>query len=170
MPSQLLVDYLNRSNASFQLQHHPVAYTAAEVAQAAHVQGAHFAKVVMIKIDDELAMVVIPAHFHLELDLLQDSFDGRSLRLAEEREFRHRFPRCETGAMPPFGHLYGVVTYVVTLFDEDSDIAFNAGTHTEIIRMGFRDFLRLAHADVLEDGALPPPGSNAYILQRRLRM
>ncbi|HUH37294.1 MAG TPA: YbaK/EbsC family protein [Spongiibacteraceae bacterium] len=156
MPSQLLVDYLSRCKVPFELLQHPVAYTAPEVAEAAHIQGACFAKAVMVKIADELAMVVIPAHFHLEPALLSDAFDGRRVRLAVEREFRHRFPRCETGAMPPIGHLYGVASYMAPVFDERADIAFNAGTHTEIIRMAFADFRRLSHADMLDVGVLPP--------------
>lgn len=145
MPRQLLIEYLERSKANFYQQTHPVAYTAPDTAHVSHINEGNFAKVVMIKIEQELAMVVLPAHYHLALDILSAVLSVDRIILASEREFSRRFPRCEIGAMPPFGHLFGLQTYMIPVFDESSLIAFNAGTHTKLIRMPYQEYLRLAY-------------------------
>lgn len=153
MPSQLLIDYLQRSHANFELLTHDPAYTALEAAHQAHIFGSHFAKVVMLRVDYELTMVVAPASRLISLEQVRDGLLAGSVELVCEREFRNRFPRCENGALPPFAHLFGMRGLLLPGFDEDGDIAFNAGSHTESIRMPFREFKHLAHADELQ----PPP-------------
>ena len=72
-----------------------------------------------------------------------------TVELASEEEFKGRFPDCEVGAMPPFGNLYEMETFVDESLAEDPEIAFNAGTHTELIRMAFSDFRRLVKPRIL---------------------
>lgn len=66
------------------------------------------------------------------------------MHLADEKEFMQEFPDCEVGAMPPFGNLYGMDVYVSERLAEDKEIAFNAGSHTELIRLPYVDFVALA--------------------------
>ncbi len=156
MSRQLLIEYLERQRAAFTRQSHHVAYTAPEIAQSSHINGHCFAKVVMVKVDGELSMVVVPAHHHVDVDLLKSALGADQLSLAAEREFSYRFPRCEPGAMPPFGHLFGLQTYMVPVFAANGEIAFNAGTHSEIIRMAMDEYRRLAHVTEVPTGAIPP--------------
>lgn len=167
MSGQLLIEYLQRQRAIFSCQAHHVAYTAAEIAEISHINGQNFAKVVMIKVDGELSMMVLPAHYHVDLDVLQTALGADKLEMAAEREFSYRFPRCELGAMPPFGHLFGLPTYMVPVFEEGSEIAFNAGNHSEIIRMPLQEYLRLAHVIEVDAGVIPPSAIARY--PRRLR-
>ena len=97
------------------------------------------------KVDGRIVMAVLPASYRLILDLLKEAAGAKHVMLASEQEFRHMFPGCEIGAMPPFGNLYGVDVYVSESLAEDEEIAFNAGSHTELIRMSFRDFERLVN-------------------------
>jgi Ala-tRNA(Pro) deacylase len=156
MSGQLLIEYLQRRGAEYDTYAHEVAYTAPEIAEQSHVQGGSFAKVVMIKADGELAMMVVPAHYHVDLDELADELAVDAVILACEKEFGRRFPRCEIGAMPPFGHLYGLQTYMVNIFPADYPIAFNAGSHSEIITMPLPEFIRLACVEVVTRGAVAP--------------
>ncbi|WP_101758948.1 aminoacyl-tRNA deacylase [Oceanicoccus sp. KOV_DT_Chl] len=157
MSGQLLIEYLDRQKANYRLDRHPVAYTALETAQASHTQGQNFAKVVMIKVDGELAMMVLPAHYHVAPDVLQAVLSVDKVVLATENEFARRFPRCELGAMPPFGHLFGLDTYMVPVFDRQQEIAFNAGNHSELIRMPMTEYQRLAAVTEVPWGVFPPP-------------
>lgn len=150
MPSQLLIDYLQRSRAQFELFTHAPAYTATDAARCARILGSHFAKVVMVKLDRELTMVIAPAAEPVSLGEVRNAVAAQSVELVGEREFRRCFPRCETGAVPPFGHLFGLRALLLPRFDENSDIVFNAGSHTEAIRMAYLEFKRLAHADDLD--------------------
>ena len=45
--------------------------------------------------------------------------------------------------MPPFGNLYGMEVFVAESLVADEEMAFNAGTHTELMRLAYRDFDRL---------------------------
>ena len=143
MPAEKLKAYLDQNGVRYVTIRHSKAYTSQEVAASAHVSGREFAKTVMIKIDNKMAMAVLRASYQIDFDLLEDHFRGKSVKLATEAEFRDSFPGCEPGAMPPFGNLYGMEVYVAESLAVDEEIAFNAGTHTEIIRMAFADFERL---------------------------
>lgn len=169
MQRPLLIEYLERRRARFFRETHRVAYTAADVAETSHINCHNFAKVVMVKVDGELVMTVLPAHCYLNLELMKQDLGVEQLELAREREFDYRFPRCESGAMPPFGHLFGFRTYLVPLFDESGEIAFSAGSHSEIIRMPMREYLQLAYVDevspqVAGSASLPLVPDHAYSL------
>jgi Ala-tRNA(Pro) deacylase len=104
------------------------------------------AKTVIVDVDGELAMAVLPSDQYLDPDKLRQALNADSVRLAPEEDFKDRFPLCEPGGEPPFGNLYNMKVYVDdTLLSEDW-LAFNAGTHTEVIKMGMGDFLRLSEA------------------------
>jgi Ala-tRNA(Pro) deacylase len=155
MPSPLLIDYLNRCRAVYQLQRHEPVVTAAEAAALHRIPLRHFAKPVLVRTDDALAMVIVPANYRLALESLRGALGAGRVELASERHFRHRFPRCELGAMPPFGHLFGLNAYAPPLFDANADIVFKAGSHAESVRMAFAEFRRFAHFDPIEQGVLP---------------
>ena len=125
------------------IQHSP-AYTAQEIAASAHVSGKELAKTVIVKADEKLAMLVLPASFKVNLKHLNDRLGAINVELASESEFKDAFPECELGAMPPFGNLYNMDTFVDRSLEEDEEIAFNAGNHSELIKLAYKDYVRLA--------------------------
>jgi Ala-tRNA(Pro) deacylase len=143
MPLQKLREFLDRHGAKYVTVSHSLAYTAQEIAASAHVSGREMAKTLMVKLDGRLVMVVLPASEKLDFDLLRDATGSRAVELATENEFVGLFVGCELGAMPPFGNLYGVDVYVSSGLAKDEEISFNAGSHTELVRMSYADFERL---------------------------
>jgi Ala-tRNA(Pro) deacylase len=148
MPCDKLLEFLDENGVNYELIEHAEAYTAQEVADKAHVSGKQFAKTVMVKLDGEMAMAVLPAADKVNLTLLQQAAGAKSIALASEPEFTRLFPDCELGAMPPFGNLYGMTVYVAGSLGEAQEIAFNAGSHAELIRMPYADFERLVQPNV----------------------
>ena len=142
IPSKL-VDFLNQGKIRYQIIHHPEAFTAQELAAIEHVKGKYHAKVVMAKADVGLVMAVLSADHRVDLEAL-DLATGKRTALATEAEFEAVFPDCAVGTMPPFGNLYGVPTYVDKSLTEDEFIIFEAGTHTDAIKMSYVDYARLA--------------------------
>ena len=134
---------------------HAVAYTAREIAALTHISNKELAKTVMVKIDSELVMAVLPASYDVDLSSLRTATGARSVSLAKEAEFKDRFPECEIGAMPPFGNLYGMPVYVDESLTKDKDIAFNAGSHNELLQVCYADFERLVKPTVLKFSELP---------------
>jgi Ala-tRNA(Pro) deacylase len=143
MPVRKLKEYLDENHVEYVTIIHSRAFTAQKIAAAAHVPGQELAKTVMVKVDGKMAMTVLPANFKVDLDRLREVTGAADVELATEAEFAEWFPDCEVGAMPPFGNLYGLDVYVAEKLTRDEEIAFNAGTHTELIRMAYRDFERL---------------------------
>lgn len=143
MPVRKLKAFLDDTNTKYLTIGHSSAYTSQEIAASAHVSGKEFAKTVMIKIDGELAMAVLPASCFIDFDSIKKDFGTRNVTLATEAEFKNRFPDCEIGAMPPFGNLYGLPVYVADTLIENNEIAFNAGSHTEVICLNYEDYRRL---------------------------
>ena len=151
MPTRILRDYLDRNEVAYRIVPHAPAFTASEVAAAAHVGGKHLAKTVMVKLDGKLAMVAVPSNLRVDFDALRETTGARAIELAHEDEFRDLFPGCETGAMPPFGNLYGVHVYVASELARQPLIAFNAGTHSELIEMAYEDFRRLVQPRLITE-------------------
>ena len=143
MPSKKLKTFLDENKIKYISVQHSSAYTAQEIAAIAHIPGKDLAKTVMIKIDGKLAMAVLPASYKVSFEHLKESLSVNEVRLAYEQEFMDKFPDCEVGAMPPFGNIYGIDVYVADSLAEEEEIAFNACSHTELIKMKFEEFERL---------------------------
>lgn len=149
MPARKLKEFLDRNKVKYVTVVHSPAYTAQEIAASAHVRGKEMAKTVIVKIDGKLAMAVLPAAQKVDVYKLQEVTGASTVVLASERDFEAAFPECDLGAMPPFGNLYGMEVYVATRLAEDEDIAFNAGSHIELIRMRYADYEKLVKPTVV---------------------
>ncbi len=150
MPAKKLKKFLDDNNIKYVSITHSSAFTSQEIAASAHIPGKELAKTVVIKIDGKLAMAVIPGSYKIDLHILKEMLGNENIRIASEYEFVDKFPECEIGAMPPFGNLYDMEVYAAASLAEDEEIAFNAGTHTELIKMSYKDFERLVHPKVIE--------------------
>ena len=140
MPVKKLKDFLDSNGVKYVAITHSPAATAQEIAASAHVPGKEMAKTVMLKLDGRMAMAVLPASYKVDFDLMKEAPGADRVELAEESEFGEIFPECELGAMPPFGNLYGMEVFVSESLAEDEEIAFNTGSHVELIRMFYKDF------------------------------
>ena len=148
-----LMDYLDRENVKYVVISHSPAYTAQGIAGLAHIPGQELAKTVIVKLDGRLAMAVLPAKYNVDLLHLKERAGARAAALATEDDFQGVFPGCETGAMPPFGNLFGLSVYADVNLERDREIAFNAGTHRELIRVSWEDFKRLVNPKVIRFAA-----------------
>ncbi len=143
MPVKQLKEFLDQQRVKYVTITHSPAHTAQEIAASAGVAGRELAKTVMVKLDGRMAMAVATAIGHVDLDRLAALAGVRRADLAGEGEFKGLFPSCEVGAMPPFGNLYGMAVYMSERLIKDREIAFNAGSATELVRLATQDFVRL---------------------------
>jgi Ala-tRNA(Pro) deacylase len=141
--------YLRDNQVSFEVHHHPTAYTAQEVAASEHTPGKMVVKVVMVLADGELVMLAMPAPYQVDLDRVGEILGATEVRLANEEEFASAFPDCEIGAMPPFGNLYDLPVYVDEALAEDETVVVQAGTHSDTMRLEYADFERLVEPTVV---------------------
>ena len=150
MPLSKVKAFLDSHNVKYVGISHSKAFTAQGIAAIAHISGRELAKTVIVKLDGDLAMAVLPASYQVDLEALRRHTGVRVAELATEHEFKRHFSDCETGAMPPFGNLYGIPVYVDATLAEDREIAFNAGSHYELIKMAYADFEKLVKPEVME--------------------
>jgi Ala-tRNA(Pro) deacylase len=125
--------------------HHPEAYTAQQVAQEEHVSGHRLAKVVVVLADGRPVVLVLPASRHVVLERLREVLPARSVRLASEEEMAYLFTDCEVGALPPLRRWQNVSLLMDAALYVAGDIVFQAGTHTDAIRLPFKDWYRMVN-------------------------
>jgi Ala-tRNA(Pro) deacylase len=149
MPSKKLEEYLHKNNVKFSCIDHPVAYATREVSHVSHIPEKELAKTVIINAGKKMVMVVLPSSVSIDFHTLRNSLHETDVSLATEKEFSKKFPDCELGAMPPFGNLYNMEVYVDKSLTQNTDIAFNAGTHNEVVKLSYHDFDTLVHPQVI---------------------
>lgn len=145
-----LQEFLDSHGVKYEVTPHREAFTSQEIAAASHVSGKAMAKVVMVKRGTGMVMAVLPAACKVGVDRLEKIFGMPGIAIAREHEFAGLFPDCDTGAMPPFGNLYGLEVYVDEELAQHATITFQAGNHQELVTMGYADFARLVQPKVAE--------------------
>ena len=164
MPIEKLKRFLDEQGVKYVTISHSPGYTAQEVAAHTHIPGGEVAKTVMVKVDGTMAMAVVPASHSVDFDRLREVSGAQRVDLATEAEFRGYFPTCAVGAMPPFGNLYDLEVYAAEVLAEDVEIAFSAGSHSEVLQMRYMDYERLVQPKRAVFSSLtksfpPPPES-----------
>lgn len=151
-----VTEYLDRKNVKYLIISHAPAFTAQGVAGLMHIPGKELAKTVIVKLDGELVMAVLPAKFHVDLEKLRKLVKAKTAAVASEDDFKDRFIDCETGAMPPFGSLFGLKVFADDSLEQDTEIGFNAGTHRDLIRMTWEDYKKLVQPRIVRFAAGRP--------------
>lgn len=145
-------DYLDKEKVGYQILEHSRAITATEVAGAQHVPGRQMVKSVIVKADDKFLLCLLPAIHFLDLEKLKAAIGVKQVRLAHEEEMAKLFPGCEIGSEPPLGPLFNITVYADKFLEDDNEVAFNAGTHTDMIKMNFQDYKRLVQPIFVDFG------------------
>ena len=148
-----LKSFLDENDVPYSLMTHSTTYTAQGAAAMMQISGKELAKTVVLWAGEEMILAVLPAPNHVRLDKLGAEI-GKTVRLATEQEFSNRFPDCELGGMPPFGNLYGMRVYADEGLLRDKEIAFNAGSHRELVRIAWADFERLVKPTIMQVAAV----------------
>ena len=143
-----LKDYLEKNQVRYEVGYHERVYTSQEIAAAMHVPGKELTKVIMVKADGKMVMLVLPASYRVDTKNLKKVFKCKRLGIAKEKDFEELFPDCEIGAMPPFGNLYHLEVWVDQVLTQDEFIVFQAGSHVETLRIKYSDYARLVNPRV----------------------
>jgi Ala-tRNA(Pro) deacylase len=140
---QRCLEFLDKAHIAYAHTKHSLAFTALEVAFAEHISPHKLAKTVVYLGAQGYGFAVLPADCLIDLTVLGAFLNDPAIRLASERELGELFPASELGAMPPFGNLFHLPVIVDTSIAEQEFVAFNAGTHRDVIHMHYSDFKRL---------------------------
>ena len=149
MPDTNVKEFLDNQGIDYEIILHRPAVTAEATATASHIPKGSLAKTVVVRVDGAFALAVVPASQRVDLQALRTATRASSVALASESEFQDKFPHCEPGAMPPFGNVYGMATFVDEEIAKQAQITFNAGCHTELVRVAYKDFARFVAPRVM---------------------
>jgi Ala-tRNA(Pro) deacylase len=152
-----LKQYLGESGVHYDVQHHREVYTMQEVAAEVGEKGRAVAKVFIASADGNPVMLVLAAPDHVDYARIRDYLGVEKVERAPEELFKQWFPDCEVGAMPPFGNLYKVPVYMDRKLVEAPHITFQAGSHSDTIRIDMTDYMRLASPKVTRFAVTPEP-------------
>ena len=141
--SDRLKKFLDGAKVKYRVAKHPVVYTAQEIAAAQHVPGRQLAKSVLVTTDRGPVLAVLPAIHLIDFKKLKAFLRAKKVSIAKEADIKVQFPDVEVGAMSPFGNLYQVTVVVDRELGGSEEIVFNGGSHTETIKMKYKDFAAL---------------------------
>lgn len=150
--SAKLKTYLDEHETPYEVLTHEEVFTSMQTAEKQEIPGKEFAKCVVIQYDGKYAMAALPSTHKVNLDKLAKAVKAKDVSIATETEFGKLFPDCDLGAMPPLGQLYNMPLWVDKALAKDEQIVFNAGSHTDTIRIKFKDFKYLANPEILDFG------------------
>jgi Ala-tRNA(Pro) deacylase len=149
MPLNRLKEFLDSQGIKYVSISHSLAYTAQGTAALAHIPGKDLAKTVIVQLDGSPVMAVVQANHHVDTQLLKKATGAKVVDLASEAKFADKFPDCEAGAMPPFGNLYNMKVFVDEKISHEKQIAFNAGSHRELIQLSWADYQSLVQPQIV---------------------
>jgi Ala-tRNA(Pro) deacylase len=150
MPTETVHELLERSGVTYETHTHPRAVSAQRLAAAEEVSGWEVAKPVLLSVGGQLAMAVVPASVHVDLDKASQAMGNNEVRLATEAEFVAAFPDCEPGAEPPFGNLYGIPVFLDEQLRSREFMVCRDGSHTETIRLKVADYVRVVEPEIVD--------------------
>ncbi len=150
MGAEQVHELLDRHEVEYEVHDHEQAVDASRLAEAEDVSGWDVAKPVMVDIGGQLAMVVVPAPVHVDLDRVGDRLGHSRARLADEEEFADRFPDCDPGAEPPFGELYGVPVFLDETLRARTRIVCRDGSHTRALSLSVADYVRVVQPEIVD--------------------
>jgi len=141
---QKTIEFLRCHQAKYEVTAHPSASRTLEASsskQRSPTSG--LTRTVLVNVDGELAMMLIPGNHRPRLDMLKDLIDAQTVRLPEDQEVHDVFPDCEIDAIPPFGTLDGMRVFVDETVTRNPMLAFSLGCGTEVVEMLYGDYARL---------------------------
>lgn len=144
-----LAQVLRAEEIPFEQIDHDATYTAQRLADVTNCSGHNVIKPVLVKSDRQFALCIVPAFAKVNLSSAAAAMGVAEVRLGSESELADLFPDCEIGAEPPVGKWFGIPTFMDSSLLEDEYVVFQAGTHTNAIKMRRDDFEKLADPVVI---------------------
>lgn len=141
--------YLREHRLRFEHFIHGRAVAAQRLAAAEHVPGSRVAKVVVLTVDGRLALAVVSALHHVDIDRLRTVLGAGEVHLVPEARFAERFWPCEPGAEPPLS-LFGVPIYVDAELARQPWLLMRGGTHEDAIQVDTDDWLLSERARIVD--------------------
>jgi len=138
-----IIKFLEKNKIKYEIIKHKIVYTAFDKAQTLKVPEKIIGKTLILKIDGELAMVLISADRNLEINKLKKIVQKKKVELASEKLIKNKIKGVKVGAIPPFGNLWKAQTFIDRSLMRQPKIIINGGDYQWSIKIKSSDFKRL---------------------------
>lgn len=141
--SQMVVGYLDKCGADFDVIGHRHTSCSAETARVAHIAARTLAKGVLMHDEHDYVLAVVPASRRVNRWAVEGVLEEPQVFFADESDMPYLFRDCERGAVPVIGPAFGIKTAVDDELLHRRHVYFEAGDHEHLIHMRGRDFAKL---------------------------
>lgn len=144
MPIPLKVkNFLEKNKIKAEPIEHRVVYTAFDKAQTLRVPQKIVGKTLALKIDKGYALALIPANKNLDKGKLKKLAKVKKIDFVKEAWIKKNFTGVKIGAVPPFGNLWKLPTFIDHSLLNQSKIIVNGGDWKWSIKLNPANFKKL---------------------------
>jgi len=156
-----VINFLEKGKVKYEAIGHRTVYTAFDKAKTlkrgplaggwrvGRSPGKMVGKTLILKMDGKLTVVLIPANKNLDLQKFKKlakalpaaclpDRQGRQVKkidFASERLIKNKFKGVKVGAIPPFGNLWGLRTFIDNFLMKEKEIILNSGDYNFSIKI-----------------------------------
>jgi aspartyl-tRNA synthetase len=123
-------------------EHEPV-HTSVDASKVRETSLHMGVKALVMYADDKPIMVAVSANRKVDMKAFKALFGVKDLRMATPEEVQ-QVTHVPIGAVPPFGHIFGIPLYMDEAVKLNNTVVFNAGLHTKSISLSEADYEAVA--------------------------
>lgn len=127
--------FLNTSKAKYEIIEHRTVYTAYDKAATLKVPEKTIGKTLVLKIDSEYALALVPANKNLDKGKLKKAAKAKKIDFVKEIWMKKNLKGMRIGAVPPFGVLFKMKTFADVSLLKNPKIIIGSGVHKASIKI-----------------------------------
>ena len=144
---QTIIALLDKNHIMYTTYEHEPVFTSQDAAKIRQTKDTQGAKALLFIADSQPILIVLRGIDKVNTKLFKNAFSIKDLQFATKEEVIS-ITGVEIGAVPPFGNVMNIPTYVDKHLVNEDKIAFNAGAHTKSIKMKTADFIKLCEPKI----------------------
>ena len=141
--SKKIISFLEKNKVKYEILKHRTVYTAFDKAKTLKIPEKMVGKTLVLKTDGKLAMVLIPANKNLDKEKIKKLLKAKKVELVSERLIKNKFKGVKVGAIPPFGNLWGLRTFIDNSLMREKEIILNGGDYNFSIKLKSKEIKKL---------------------------
>ena len=140
--SNQITKLLDKTKVKYKVIEHKVVYTAHDAAQTTKKKLGEIAKVVLVRTDKSLVLIVLPAGKYLDLKGIKKALKAKNISIAKEKDIT-KYLKTKVGLLHPFGNVYNIKTLLDKGLAKTKKMIASAGSYSHSVEMAIKDFEKL---------------------------
>jgi len=140
--SNQVTKLLDQAKVKYKVIEHKVVYTAHDAAQTTKKKLSEIAKVVLVKADKDLVLIVLPAGKYVDFSGIKKALKAKKVSMATEKDIT-KYLKTKVGLLHPFGSQYNIKTLLDKGMAKAKKIIASAGSYTHSVELSSKDFEKL---------------------------